>query len=203
MGWYDFFSGFYDRSLEALYRDARAAALEALEVAPGARVLDAPCGTGQSFDGLAAAVTTTGRVVGLDLSAGMLKRAGKRIAGAGWSQVETVRGDVQALTPDAVPGGLVDRLHVFLGMSAFPDPDAAFERLWGLLAPGGRCVVVDVFTERLGFQGRMVNLVARADIRRRSWEPLEKRAQGFVRRDLPSLRKHGGTLFLAVGDKPR
>lgn len=204
MGWYDFFSGFYDRSLEKLYRDARAAAVEALALAPGLRVLDMPCGTGQSFDGLAAAVGEGGRVVGGDISRGMLKRAERRVGRLGLTQVDVVGTDVHAVAPDLI-GGPVDRLHVFLGMSAFPRPDEAFERLWSVLRPGGRAVIVDVFTERLGFQGRMVNLVARADIRRRSWEPLEARAAPgtFTRRDLPSLKKHGGTLFLAIGDKAR
>ena len=195
MGWYNFFSGFYDRSLEKLYRDARASAVEAL--APTGRVLDAPCGTGQSFEGLAVAE----QVIGLDLSRGMLAKAGKRIVAKGLSNIQVVEGDVTTVTSDAI-GGPVDRLHVFLGMSAFPDPDAAFANLWSLLKPGGRAVIVDVFTEKLGLQGRMVNLVARADIRRRSWEPLEKRATDFSRRDLPSLKKHGGTLFLAHGTKP-
>ena len=196
MNWYNFFSGFYDRSLEKLYRDARASAVDALQ--PVGRVLDAPCGTGQSFDGLA----TAERVIGLDLSRGMLAKASKRIAAKGLSNIEVVQGDVTTITADAI-GGPIDRLHVFLGMSAFPDPDAAFGNLWSLLKPGGRAVIVDVFTPKLGFQGRMVNLVARADIRRRSWEPLEARAIDFTRRDLPSLKQHGGTLFLATGTKPR
>ena len=80
--------------------------------------------------------------------------------------------------------------------------DEAFGRIWGVLAPGGRCVIVDVYAERPGFQGRMVNLVARADIRRRSWEPLERVAEGFSRVDLPSLPDHGGQLYLATGTKP-
>lgn len=203
MAWYDLFSGFYDRSLEKLYRDARAAAVDALRLDPqaGLRVLDLPCGTGQSFDGLAAALGPGGSIIGADLSRGMLRRADKRIARRDLTNVRTVQADVHAITLEQI-GGPVDRLHVFLGMSTFPRPDEAFEHLWSLLRPGGRAVVVDVFAERLGFQGRMVNLVARAEIRRRSWEPLEARAVAFERRDLPSLRSHGGTLFLAAGDKP-
>lgn len=203
MGWYDVFSRFYDRSLEKLYRDARAAAVDALAIdaSAGMRVLDLPTGTGQSLDGLAQAVGPAGRVIAADLSRGMLGRAARRIEARGLANVETVRLDVHALDRDAI-GGPVDRLHVFLGMSAFVRPDEAFERLWSVLRPGGRAAVVDVFTDKLGVQGRMVNLVARADIRRRSWEALEARAVGFERRDLPSLKRHGGTLFLAAGDKP-
>jgi hypothetical protein len=41
MGWYDFFSRFYDSNLERLYIDQRAAAADALRLAPGQLVLDA------------------------------------------------------------------------------------------------------------------------------------------------------------------
>lgn len=201
MAWYDVFSSFYDRSLEGLYRDARLAALEALAMTPGQRVLDAPTGTGLSLPGLAAAAGPTGLVVGLDRSRGMLRRATARVARDGLANVRPVHGDLLAL--DDALGGPFDRLHIFLGLSTLAEADRAFESLWAHLAPGGRCAIVDVFSERLGLQGRMVNLMARADIRRRSWEPLERRAVHFSRVDLPSKKRVGGTLFLAVGDKPR
>ena len=74
--------------------------------------------------------------------------------------------------------------------------------MWRLLAPGGRCVVVDVHAAELGLRGRMVNLVARADIRREVWRPLQRLCVNFERTPLPSLPEHGGQLFLASGDKP-
>lgn len=198
MGWYDWFANFYDRSLEPLYRDARRAAAEALRVAPEHAVLDLPCGTGQSFNYLAPRCR---RLVGVDLSAGMLRRAHTRAGQHGWTHLSLVQRDVHALAP-ADLAGPIDRLHVFLGLSTFPRWEAAFEHLWQLLAPGGRCVVVDVHAERLGLQGRMVNLVAGADIRRRTWEPLSRLATSFTREDLPRRREHGGQIFLAAGDKP-
>lgn len=200
MGWYDLFARFYDKSLEPLYAEQRALAAEALALSPGLTVLDLPCGTGLSFDVLAPAVGAEGKVYGVDLSPGMLAQARLRSERNRWAQVELLEQDVLRLDPESVGGG-VDRLHVFLGMTAFPDPEAAFERLWALLRPGGRCVVVDAYAERLGFQGRMVNLVARADIRRRFWEPLERRAEDFERRALPSRPEHGGEILLAVGTK--
>jgi len=112
---------------------------------------------------------------------------------------------VTALSPEtlhALAGRAhVDRLHVFLGMSVFPNMSAAFDRLWSVLAPGGRAVLVDVHAERLGVRGRLVNHVARADIRRRFWEPLQARAQAFELRDLPFRRQHGGQIKLATGVK--
>lgn len=202
MRWYDLFSRFYDGSLEKLYVEQRREAANALQLVPGMSVLDLPCGTGQSLDVLAPAVLPGGTVIGIDRSTGMLARADARAKKNGWSHVRLAEGDVATLDAAKLGAPSVDRLHVFLGMTAFDDPDAAFERMWSVLKPGGRCVIVDAHAEKLGFQGRMVNLVAQADLRRRFWEPLERRATGFSRRDLPSLPDHGGQIILAVGDKP-
>lgn len=202
MAWYDFFSNFYDGSLEGLYRDARVSARDALELGAGQRILDAPTGTGQSIPLLANAVGPDGLVIGLDRSRGMLRRARERVARESLTNVRLEEADLFTLDSTTL-GGPFDRLHVFLGLSTLDKADEAFERLWAALVPGGRCAIVDVHAERLSFQGRMVNLIARADIRRRSWEPLEKRATGFSRVELPSKKQVGGTLFLAVGDKPR
>lgn len=197
MGWYDWFASFYDSSLEALYADAREAAADALDLAGARRVLDLPVGTGQSLPPILARLEPGATVVGVDLSAGMLARARQRVASNGWGErVELVRGDVHTVDVEGF-----DRLHVFLGMTAFPRHEDAFARLWEGLAPGGRAVIVDVFAAEPGFQGKMVNLVARADITRRAWEPLERVARGFERRALPANPKHGGELWLATGVK--
>lgn len=201
MAWYDFFSAFYDASLERHYREARVLANAALALQPGSVVLDLPCGTGQSFQGLGSGVGPTGRVLGVDLSAGMLRQAQRRVVSAGLSGVTLARADAAALELAALGGARPDRLHIFLGMSVFADPAATFTRLWSLLSPGGRCVIVDCHAPTLSFQGRMVNLLAGAEIRRRSWEPLEAVGVRFERRDLPSLPLHGGQLFLATAVK--
>ncbi len=206
MGWYDLFSRFYDASVERLYVESRQRAVEALAPQPGEWILDLPCGTGLSLDGLAPAVGDEGRVVGVDYSAGMLARARRRVARAGWQNVTLLQGDVLKFDADALvsAGGRceVDCLHVFLGLSAFPAWRRAAERLWSLLRPGGRLVAVDVHAARPGFQGRMVNLTARADISRRFWEPFEALAEDFAIEALPSLRSHGGELRLLRGRKP-
>jgi ubiquinone/menaquinone biosynthesis C-methylase UbiE len=208
MRWYDVFSSFYDRSLEPLYRQQRQLAAEALAPEPDSLVLDLPCGTGQSFNEIAPRLDPTrgGALIGVDLSAGMLRHAASRVAKHGWTHVLLLAHDVHDLDRSALAqAGVdrpVDRLHIFLGMSAFPDHERAFERLWGLLSPGARCVIVDVHAEQPDFQGHMVNLVARADIRRHGWAPLERLARDYERRELPSQKQHGGQLFLATGIKP-
>jgi ubiquinone/menaquinone biosynthesis C-methylase UbiE len=207
MAFYDVFSNFYDASLEKLYAESRALSARALALEPGHVVLDLPCGTGQSFSSIAPAIGEHGRLIGLDLSAGMLRRAKARVAREGHHDVRLAQCDAQTLdraTLEAAvgPTARIDRLHVFLGMSVFPDMQTAFERLYALLAPGGLCVLVDVHADKLGVQGWLVNQMARADIRRRFWEPLEQVAERFERVELPYRKAHGGQIMLASGRKP-
>lgn len=96
----------------------------------------------------------------------------------------------------------VDKLLVFLGMSTFPRHDDAFANLWGLLRPGGRAVIVGVYGETMTLNRRSVQLTARADLSRRSWESLESRCEGLQRRILSNDAVHGGELFIASGNKP-
>jgi ubiquinone/menaquinone biosynthesis C-methylase UbiE len=177
VAWYDVFSNFYDASIEQHYVAYRPLAAEALGLRVGSVVLDCPCGTGQGFDTLRAGIGASGTLIGVDQSDGMLAKARRRIERQGWSNVHLVRHDAASLDRGALAAtsaAPIDRLHIFLGMTVFPDMVQTFERLWSLLEPGGRCVIVDVHAPQLGLQGWAVNKIAGADIRRRFWEPLER-----------------------------
>lgn len=202
MGYYDVFSLFYDSSVAKHYISQRVASQAALDLSPGLTVLDCPAGTGLSFPHIKEGIGD-GLLIGSDISSGMLGKAQKKVDKAGWGDsVKLVCKDAAALTAADLGVEAVDRLHIFLGMSAFPDMQGTFDALWGLLKPGGRCVIVDVHAETLGFQGKMVNLTARADITRRFWEPLEAVAEGYSRSELETTPAHGGTMMLATGTKP-
>lgn len=200
--WYDFFSLVYDRALEDLYRPFRPAAVEALRLVPGATVVDLPCGTGQSLDGLTAAVGPSGRVVGLDASTGMLKRARRRVQRNGWANVTLHERRADAVGPNVLGGGLADGVLCALGLTAFPDGEAAFERAFGLLRPGGRFVLLDVYARERTRQTASVELVARADLSREAWRPLEAACPDFERRVLPAdPAVFGGELYVASGTR--
>lgn len=202
MGWYDHFARIYDASLESLYAEGRSRAVDALELGLGDVVLDLPTGTGQSIDGLCTAGAT---VVGVDFSAGMLRRAQARVASREL-RATLIEADARTLSGDDLADHgaprQVDALHVFLGLTAIPDWERAFANLWTLLRPGGRCVCVDVYAARPGLQGHMVQLVAQADITRRWWTPLEAVSEEFRLVDLPHNWQHGGQLRLASGRRP-
>jgi ubiquinone/menaquinone biosynthesis C-methylase UbiE len=207
MGWYDVFSSFYDGSLERLYLPFRQAAAERLALAPGQRVLDAGTGTGQSLDVLCPAVGPSGLVVGVDLSRGMLDRASKRAADKGFANARLVEGSLLTLERGTVAAHLpegrgFDRALAFLVMSALPEWELATERVWSLLEPGGTMMIVDAHTDTIGLQGHLVNLTARADIRRRVWSRLETLSERFTLERLPAPYSVGGDIVVARGTKP-
>lgn len=206
LGWYDWFSMFYDLSLERRYAPHRQRIAEALALVDGDVVVDVPTGTGQSLAPLVEGVGATGFVVGVDPSTGMLGKARQRATRAGWERVGFVHGTAEALTLDALHiAGAPSRptaLVIAFGMTVFPDPDATFAHLWDLLAPGGRVAILDVHPDRRDLFALQVELVAQADLTRRWWEPLEARCEGFRKDEVPWSRLDGGRLEIAFGRKP-
>jgi demethylmenaquinone methyltransferase / 2-methoxy-6-polyprenyl-1,4-benzoquinol methylase len=106
-------------------------------VRPGARVLDACCGTG---DLALAAQAEGGKVVGLDFAERMLARARWKSA-----QVEWVRGDVLAL-PFA--DETFDAATIGFGLRNVEDRPKALRELRRVLKPGGRVAILDVVRPR-------------------------------------------------------
>lgn len=205
--WYDLFSLVYDRALEDLYAPFRPAAIEALRLTGGETVLDLPCGTGQSFDGLAEAVGRSGAVLGVDASSGMLRKARRRADRNGWTNVQTQQVDASSVDAAWVQQELarsdVDGVLCALGMTALPKWEATFERLFDLLRSGGRFVLFDVYAEVRTRETKSVELVARADLSREVWRPLEARCADFERIVLPAdVKTFGGELYVAAGTKP-
>jgi ubiquinone/menaquinone biosynthesis C-methylase UbiE len=117
----------------------RARLTAALELAPGAEVLDAGCGTGDDARHLAAVVGASGRVVGLDSSASMVQTADARNP-AEASTPTFQLGDLTALpfgdeTFDATMAKLV-LMHT-------PEAPAAIAELLRVTKRGGRVAVFD------------------------------------------------------------
>ena len=103
----------------------------ALRLAPGARLLDAGCGSGQ----WAVAFAELGcRVVGVDLAPAMIARARERAAAAG-VEVEWRSGDLTHL-PE--PLAVFDAVHARVSLQFVPDPAAALREFRRVLRPGGR-----------------------------------------------------------------
>jgi demethylmenaquinone methyltransferase / 2-methoxy-6-polyprenyl-1,4-benzoquinol methylase len=113
-------------------RGWRKATRDALDPAPGQRVLDVGAGTGVSTQELAA---SGAYAVGLDLSIGMLQ-AGRR-----------VRPGVPLLAGDALrlpfPDAAFDAVTISFALRNVVDPTAALRELARVTRPGGRLVVCE------------------------------------------------------------
>jgi SAM-dependent methyltransferase len=122
--------------IDPTVREAWRALLTPLLPSAPARVLDLGCGTGS----LAVLLAEAGHdVLGVDFAPAMVARARAKAAAAGLT-VEFRIGDAAA---PAVPPGSVDVVLCRHVLWALPDPAAALERWTGLLAPGGRLLLVE------------------------------------------------------------
>jgi SAM-dependent methyltransferase len=112
-------------------------ALAALAAAgPGSRVADMGCGTGDSTLVLAGIAGPDGLVVGLDISACMLRAAASRHPPPGSAPVCWVLGDAEA--PACLSGGRFDLVLYNASLFLLPDAESGIARARELLAPGGR-----------------------------------------------------------------
>lgn len=113
----------------------RQEAVEALQLSPGAVVLEIGCGTGLNFSYLQREIGPTGRIVGVDLSGPMLSQARRRRA----ANVVLVRADASRLPL----GCRFDAVLMAYSLSMIPKWRAAIEQAYALLQPGGTLVILD------------------------------------------------------------
>lgn len=140
---WDFWSGresfwkIYENDTQELRRKA----VSELDLAQGDTVLDIGCGPGTNFELLREAVGADGRVIGVDLSLGMVNRASDRIETRGWENIEVIRADATTLSLD------IDRFDGALAttaVSSTPDVRATVENVYNTLVPGTQFVIYDL-----------------------------------------------------------
>ena len=124
----------YDAYLgPAMFEPLALATADAVEVGPGEAALDVACGTGVLTRVLAERVGSDGRVVGLDLSEGMLAVARGR--GSTGAPIDYVQGRAEQL-PFAESEFAVVTCQQ--GLQFVPDRPAVLAEFKRVLAPGGR-----------------------------------------------------------------
>ena len=110
------------------------AALAALNVHSGERVVDIGCGAGATTLRLAAAAAPAA-VLGVDLSKPMLGLARQRATAAGLTNVTFAEHDVEA---EPFGSGVVDAAYSRFGVMFFEQPVRAFTHVHESLVPSGR-----------------------------------------------------------------
>jgi ubiquinone/menaquinone biosynthesis C-methylase UbiE len=128
----------YDDAANAFWDRFGGRTIERLALEPGARVLDACCGTGASAIPAAEAVGSAGFVLGVDLAEKMLALARDKSARRGLRNVEFRVGDLLNL---GEPSAAFDAAVCVFGIFFVPDMPAAIRELWRVVRPGGRLAI--------------------------------------------------------------
>ncbi|MBV6392295.1 MAG: Demethylmenaquinone methyltransferase [Anaerolineales bacterium] len=136
--WYDLIAG----SAEKKYRDTGLAKLSAQY---GEKILEIGFGTGYCLVSLARSVGAEGRLIGLDISDGMLAVAKERLQKEGLGErVDLHLGD--AADMDFITAGSLDGVFMSFTLELFDNPE--IPRVLGecrrVLKPGGRLAVVSM-----------------------------------------------------------
>lgn len=130
----------YDWMFDVFFRPGRRAAVAALELRPGERVLEVGVGTGLTLRYWPSDV----RITGIDLSPEMLARAHQ-------ARIRHRRPDVELRQLDAqatdFPDNHFDAVAALYVASVVPDVTALVREMRRICRPGGRIVIVNHFAQ--------------------------------------------------------
>lgn len=175
--------------------------VEALDLRPGDTVVEIGCGTGLNFALLEQAVGSEGRIIGVDITEGMLERAEARVRDAGWKNVELVCSAAADFQFPKDLGGIFAT-----GVLNYePAYDQVIERGAKALAPGRRWVVLDyklpdnrwrVFAPAFVFLGSAFG-VSRTLMERHPWKSVQHHLRNTRMQEL-----YGGFVYIISGEAP-
>jgi len=136
---YDAVTNQFDLYTKRLSRPLVARLISLAQPRPSERILDVGTGTGIVALQAAEQVGRNGKVVGIDLSEGLLARAKAKAERAGFSeQVKFSRMDAEALE---LEDQSFDAVLSLFALFHFPNPLSAIKEMFRVLSPGGRLVL--------------------------------------------------------------
>jgi len=117
----------------------RSLAIKKLSLQRGGCVIELGCGTGLNFPLLMEQIGPEGRLIGVDLTPGMLDIARVRVERSGWKNAELIHSDIAAYDfPEGVNGVLATGLFGYI-----PEYDPVIKAASQSLVSGGRLSILD------------------------------------------------------------
>ena len=144
----------YDMTFGLIADAGRKRAVRYMNTLPPARILEAGVGTGISLP----AYRRDHRIVGIDLSPEMLRKARERVQRHGLTNVEVREMDVCDLAFDDNSFDVVTAMYV---LTVVPDPEKAMRELARVCKPGGEVILVNHFSTEEGLRGLVEKRMAR------------------------------------------
>jgi ubiquinone/menaquinone biosynthesis C-methylase UbiE len=118
-----------------------AALLDRIGLKAGMHCLDVGCGPGEVMRLMGQRVGAAGRVVGIDLDAGLGNEAAGILRATGESRFDFISGDIHEV--DSLPGAPFDLVYARLVLIHSPNPQALLRAMYRWVKPGGYLVVQD------------------------------------------------------------
>ncbi len=136
---YDFTTILY-RLIGLRMKTYRLLAIQKMSLQRGDHVIELGCGTGLNFPYLIERIGPEGRLIGVDLTPGMLQIAQERVQRSGWKNVELIQSDIAAynFTEKSVNGILATGLFGYIA-----ECDRVIKAASESLLPGGHMVILD------------------------------------------------------------
>ena len=132
-------SSFYD-STRWTFLYGRRRIVEQLNISPGQTVVEIGCGTGSNFSSIQKSLENTGRLIGIDCSAPMLRKAEERAKHKGWTNVQLL--DME-YGRETITRGRADVVLFSYSLSMIDDWRSAVACAHSELRPGGTAGVLD------------------------------------------------------------
>lgn len=129
------------------------------DIGPCMSVLDAGCGPGRVTLPAARAVGSEGKVVALDMQAGMLSRVQKKAESENLPQIETLQAD---LGQGRLTSCSFDRALLVTVLGEIPDQETALKELYDVLKPDGLLIITEIiFDPHFQRRSKVLDLATR------------------------------------------
>ena len=201
--YYDKFSKVYDFfSSKRYYHKPREFAIKEMDLHKNQIVLNIPCGTGQNFEYFQKSMLNTGKIIGIDLSEGMLSIAKDKVEKNGWKNIKIIKEDATQINSEWVKKEFgkdlkFDSILCDLGLSGFPKWELIIDNLISLLKPNGKLVIMDWYIEKRTLRGEFIKWVGKGEVNRPLWQYMKGKVSNFK---LDNSFK-GGDMFVSSGNK--